>query len=217
MPDFPGRLKTPRLAAAPSSPTVGEMYYNTGSNKLFWWNGTSWIDASGGTLPTPIPDANLPGRLQQQALYVANLNTCVQSGWYRGDTSTANIPVNQGNWLVETISWDANVYCVQTAHYLYDTSRWFRWCNNNNWSAWQKVWPIDDATLPVRLGSSGAAVTDWNTISTNGWYIGSGASNAPPSPSYNYWMVMVTSWQATQHCCQLATALFEGDIMYFRR
>ena len=48
MPEFPGRLRTPRLPAPPSAPAVGEMYYNTATNKLFWWNGTTWIDATGG-------------------------------------------------------------------------------------------------------------------------------------------------------------------------
>jgi len=46
MPDIVGRLKTPRLSAAPSSPTVGEMYYDTTKNQLLWWNGTLWIVSS---------------------------------------------------------------------------------------------------------------------------------------------------------------------------
>src|SRR4029077_4179119 len=48
MPEIVGRLRTPRLSAAPSSPVVGEMYYDTGTNILYWWNGTTWISASGG-------------------------------------------------------------------------------------------------------------------------------------------------------------------------
>jgi hypothetical protein len=43
MPDFPGRLRTPRLTTAPSSPTVGEMYYDTTFNRLYYWNGTVWV------------------------------------------------------------------------------------------------------------------------------------------------------------------------------
>lgn len=44
-------LQNPRvhpLAAAPGSPVTGQLYYDTGVNKLFWWNGTAWIDATGG-------------------------------------------------------------------------------------------------------------------------------------------------------------------------
>jgi len=49
MPDFPGTLKPPRLPSAPSSPVVGQLYYDTTQNTLYYWNGTSWIAASGST------------------------------------------------------------------------------------------------------------------------------------------------------------------------
>lgn len=61
MPEFVGRLRTPRLTSAPASPATGEMYYDTGQNKLFWWNGTAWLPASGadvvynGAHPTGTP------------------------------------------------------------------------------------------------------------------------------------------------------------------
>ena len=32
------------LATAPSSPVAGQIYFNTVSNSLFFWNGTSWVD-----------------------------------------------------------------------------------------------------------------------------------------------------------------------------
>ena len=48
MPEILGRLRTPRLAAAPSSPQTGEMYYDTSTNKLMWWDGTQWIGSISG-------------------------------------------------------------------------------------------------------------------------------------------------------------------------
>jgi len=48
MPEFTGRLRTPRLPSAPASPVVGELYYDTSTNILYWWNGTAWVSASGG-------------------------------------------------------------------------------------------------------------------------------------------------------------------------
>jgi hypothetical protein len=39
------------LGAAPGSPVTGQLYYDSGVNKLFWYNGTSWIDATGGGTP----------------------------------------------------------------------------------------------------------------------------------------------------------------------
>jgi len=49
MPEIVGTLKTPRLAAAPSSPVAGQMYFDTVANVLYWWNGTAWVSASGST------------------------------------------------------------------------------------------------------------------------------------------------------------------------
>lgn len=37
------------LASAPSSPVAGQIYFNTGDNTLYFYNGTSWIPASGST------------------------------------------------------------------------------------------------------------------------------------------------------------------------
>lgn len=36
------------LAAAPSSPVAGQVYYNTTDNKTYYYNGSSWIDMTGG-------------------------------------------------------------------------------------------------------------------------------------------------------------------------
>jgi hypothetical protein len=49
MPDTIGRLHPPRLAGAPASPANGEMYYDTGANILYWWNGSTWVSATGGS------------------------------------------------------------------------------------------------------------------------------------------------------------------------
>jgi len=42
MPEIVGRLRPPRLAGAPASPAAGELYHDTGTNALRWWNGTTW-------------------------------------------------------------------------------------------------------------------------------------------------------------------------------
>jgi len=44
------------LAAAPSSPVKGQLYYNTADNVLYWWDGTTWIPAKdAGAGPPSVP------------------------------------------------------------------------------------------------------------------------------------------------------------------
>lgn len=44
-------VRIQNLAAAPSNPVAGQIYYNTADNKYYGWNGTAWLDlsSSGGT------------------------------------------------------------------------------------------------------------------------------------------------------------------------
>jgi hypothetical protein len=79
MPEFPGTLKPPRLATAPSSPALGQMYYDTPSNILYWWNGTVWQPS---TAPTVAVDPwHLVGGSGEPAF---------ASGWVNYD---ANFPL----------------------------------------------------------------------------------------------------------------------------
>jgi hypothetical protein len=46
--DILGRFRVPKLTGAPASPQIGEIYYDTGTNILYWWNGSTWIPAQAG-------------------------------------------------------------------------------------------------------------------------------------------------------------------------
>jgi len=59
MPEFTGRLRATKLPEPPASPSLGEMYYDTTDNVLYWWNGAVWISAEGGgsgTMGPPGPE-----------------------------------------------------------------------------------------------------------------------------------------------------------------
>src|SRR4051794_20166614 len=44
-------LRVHVLAAAPSSPVTGQVFFNSVDNTLYWWDGTNWVTARGGTAP----------------------------------------------------------------------------------------------------------------------------------------------------------------------
>ena len=56
-------IRAHQLGAAPSSPVTGQLYYNTGDNTLYWWDGTAWISARGGAAATPPATASVLGTI----------------------------------------------------------------------------------------------------------------------------------------------------------
>ena len=58
--NFRGHL----LGAAPSSPVTGQLYYNTGDNTLYWWDGSQWVSARGGAAATPPATTGALGTIQ---------------------------------------------------------------------------------------------------------------------------------------------------------
>lgn len=86
MPEFVGRLRPPRLAAAPGSPALGEEYYDTGTNSLYSWNGAMWVPL----LPpavTTLPASPVDG---QECYFVANAtNGVVWRLRYRAASASA--------------------------------------------------------------------------------------------------------------------------------
>jgi hypothetical protein len=53
MPQVTGSLIAPRQSAPPAAPSLGQLYYDTDDNRLYWWNGTIWVDATGSAPGAP--------------------------------------------------------------------------------------------------------------------------------------------------------------------
>lgn len=52
------------LASAPGTPVKGQMYFDTTANRLYWWNGTTWVDATGGAAAVVDATASVKGIVQ---------------------------------------------------------------------------------------------------------------------------------------------------------
>src|SRR4029077_1937620 len=53
-----------QFGTAPSSPVTCQVYYNTSDNTLYWWDGTQWVSARGGTAATPPATTTTQGTIQ---------------------------------------------------------------------------------------------------------------------------------------------------------
>src|SRR5262245_17232724 len=57
-------MRAHQLGAAPGSPVTGQIYYNTGDNTLYWWDGSAWVTARGGASSTPPATTSSLGTVQ---------------------------------------------------------------------------------------------------------------------------------------------------------
>ena len=57
-------IRAHQLGAAPSSPVTGQLYYNTADNTLWWWDGSAWVSARGGTAAVPPATTGALGTIQ---------------------------------------------------------------------------------------------------------------------------------------------------------
>ena len=92
------------LGAAPSSPVSGQVYYNTGDNILYFWNGTEWISTSGSLeVITDTIGSYVEGGVGLTKVFDDNTNvttinlddTAVTAGTYGSITKVSTFTVDQ--------------------------------------------------------------------------------------------------------------------------
>jgi hypothetical protein len=87
------KARVENLASAPSGPVTGQIYYNTASNAMFFYNGSSWIDASG-DLQGLTASTGLSGGGTTGTVSIALADTAVSAGSYGSATQIPTYTVD---------------------------------------------------------------------------------------------------------------------------
>lgn len=85
------------LGSAPSSPVTGQLYYDSGTNLLQWWDGTVWQSAKGGA-PTGAAGGDLTGTYPNPtvvaaAITLAKMANLAANSFIGNNTGSAATPI----------------------------------------------------------------------------------------------------------------------------
>ena len=114
--------KIQNLASAPASPVAGQVYFNSTSSKLFYYNGASWVDVSAGTTYSAGTGLTLTtGTFAIDPAYASFTNyytkTQIDAGYQPLDGDLTAIAALAGTTgLIRKTA--ANTYSLDTATYL---------------------------------------------------------------------------------------------------
>ena len=191
---------------------------------------------------TQITNAQLPGRLQEQALRITDWNTATTNGFYQSGPAATNVPVVDKYILGQVWNHDTTGNCTQEVHVFVgdgptDTQSYRRDMNGGTWGAWYKVLKsqeeivaairatnVSESQLPERLRTTARRIYNWNTITETGWYqsYSNGedervAANAPIAGWLFGHVVAHISAPASAYCTQEVWQFSSGIGMKWKR
>jgi hypothetical protein len=114
------------LSTAPSSPVTGQIYYNTSTNVLYFYNGTEWTPTSGSTeVIQDVIGASIVGGVALTSTYndtsgettIDLDNTAVSHGSYGASNKTVSFTVDQQGRLTAASDTSINITASQVSDF----------------------------------------------------------------------------------------------------
>jgi hypothetical protein len=82
---FLSLINVTHLVTAPSNPDIGDMYFNTIDDALYFWNGTRWVVSSGSGGGTGYTSDLDGGDASQPIIYEAELTNAITAIYDGGE------------------------------------------------------------------------------------------------------------------------------------
>jgi lysophospholipase L1-like esterase len=183
--------------ASPATPPAGELaLYVKSDNKVYTKTpaGTE-AELGGGS-------GSLPARLGTGALIVTDWNDATENGFYGAANTAANAPTADfyGGMVkaINTNYLEQTLFVYNNNQEAADTKTWRRMRVNGTWGSWMALSMSDVEILSLTTGTR--TVTDWNTATSNGWYVALNTATNQPPVTANY--VGLVTAAAANHATQ---------------
>ncbi len=187
------------------------------ANQLKLWDGTDYLD------PTPVlwmklfaaiggyytGAASLPDRLNAQSFEIANLDTVVESGWYKSAAAATGAPVVGVHSFEHRELTSAIAIQIFYPHNSTTRNYWIRYRTavTPTWTSWIEV----AGALPARLAATSTATSaDLNTLIETGFYFANSDSpNLPVAYSSSVMVVRASAILITQLVLAASGTLYQ--------
>ena len=123
---------TENLVQAPSNPTTGQQYFNTTDNKLYYYNGTEWVD-----LTKSSGFSNIQQLTTEDLDDFKTLDNVGINYYGAGGNTVLNKPDSVANFGLQVIRMGGGVF-IQII-YTNTVKIFYRIFTDNNWTTWVEL------------------------------------------------------------------------------